>query len=159
MEKMEKNVKISNKEFFIKYGIFVGILTVLFFIMFYFVKVSQKSWNKNLKTNIEITLEENEPNTWIVYNPVKINNAFAMSAACFDVRNKKNGENRKAVIIRVQTVYGPLPAVFTVSKDGEVFFEGYSSVHSRVLSLLNSDVTNKKLAYWIEKMPDILEVK
>ncbi|MCR5063331.1 MAG: hypothetical protein K6A89_08625 [Treponema sp.] len=154
----DKMAKISNKDFFIKYGILVGVITVLFFLMFYTVKISNKSWNKYLRSNIEITLEENEPNTWTVDNPIKINNSFAMNAAGFDVRNRKNGETRKAVIIRVQSIYGPLAAVFTVSKSGEVYFSGYSSVHSRVLNQLNSDVLNKKLEYWKDKIPYILEL-
>ena len=150
--------KISNKDFFIKYGIFVASIAILFGLMFYFVKLSCKSWNKYLRSNVEITLEENEPNTWTIDNPIKIKNSFAMNAAGFEVRNRKNGETRKALIIRVQSIYGPLPAVFTVSKDGEVYFSGYSSIHSRVLTQLNSDVLNKKLEYWKEKIPYILEL-
>ena len=50
--------EITNKEFFARYGIFVGIIIVLFGILIYPIKVSQKSWINNLRSNIEFVLDE-----------------------------------------------------------------------------------------------------
>ena len=58
--------EITNKEFFARYGIFVAIIVVLFGILIYPIKISQKSWINNLRSNIEFVLDEREPNGWIV---------------------------------------------------------------------------------------------
>ena len=68
--------EITNKEFFARYGIFVGIIIVLFGILIYPIKVSQKSWINNLRSNIEFVLDEREPNGWIVESPVPIKNSL-----------------------------------------------------------------------------------
>ena len=54
--------EITNKEFFARYGIFVAIIVVLFGILIYPIKISQKSWINNLRSNIEFVLDEREPN-------------------------------------------------------------------------------------------------
>ncbi|MCR4580438.1 MAG: hypothetical protein K5681_08830 [Treponema sp.] len=148
---------ISYKKFFINYGIFVGILAVLLGILIYTSKITQKSWSKNLKKNIETVLEEAEPSSWVITNNIKIKNAFTLNAACYDARNKKNGKVYKAIIINTQTLYGPIPAVFTVDNNGEVKFIGYSSVHGRVKTQLLNDSSNKRIKYWIKKIPYIIE--
>ena len=91
----------SYKNFFINYTIFVLIAAAVFGILIYVVKVSQKSWEKNLKAVIESTLAESEPDTWEIGKSVRIDNPLTTSAACFDARNKRSGENCKVVIIRL----------------------------------------------------------
>ena len=118
---------ISYKKFFINYAIFLGIITVLMGILIYTTKITQKSWSKNLKKNLEIVLEESDPSTWFITNSIKLKNAFTLNAACYEARNKKSGQVYKAIIINTQTIYGPIPAVFIMDKNGEVEFIGYSS--------------------------------
>lgn len=145
------------KVFFINYGIYVAILVILFGILLYPVKVAQKAWQKNLKANIEFVLDESEPNSWTVGNSVKIKNPFSMNSACYEVRNRKSGDTYKSVIIRVQTLYGPMPAVFTIDKDNNVEFVGYSSLHGRISEQITSNKTDKRINYWKSKIPSIIQ--
>lgn len=147
---------ISYKNFFKRYGIFVAILAVIIGILVYAVKISQKSWEKNLMIAVEAVLDEKDPNGWTFENTVEINNPFTMNAACYEVRNRKDGDLYKAFIVRVQTLYGPLPAVFTINKYEEVEFIGYSSLHGVINSQLMSQENNKRIDYWINKIPKIL---
>lgn len=151
-----KNDK-TYKTFFINYGILVAILVVLFGILLYPTKVAQKSWQKNLKQNVEFVLDEYEPNSWTVSSPIKINNPFTLNAACYEARNRKNGETYRVLIIRIQSFYGPLPAVFTINKNEEIEFIGYSSLHGRISNQLNSNKANKRINYWKKKIPSILQ--
>lgn len=148
---------ISYKTFFKNYGIFVAILTVIFGITIYTVKVSQKFWQKNLKISIENVLNETEPDTWVIGNFNPILNPLSQNAACYDVRNKKNGENYKAVLLRVQTFYGPLPAVFIIDNNNVVTLKGYSSLHGRVFNQIKNINANKRINYWKEKLPEIIQ--
>jgi len=146
----------SYKTFFINYGILVAILVVIFGILIYPIFVAKKAWQKNLKANVEFILDEKEPNSWTVGNSVKINNPFALNAACYEVRNRKSGDTYKAIIIRIQTYYGPLPAVFTLDKENNVTFVGYSSLHGRISEQLLSNKTNKRINYWKSRIPTII---
>lgn len=148
---------ISYKIFFKNYGIVVAYLVIIFGILIYFSKISQKSWQKNLKTTTQTVLNEYFDNEWTVGNPVRIKNALSQSSACFETYNKKNGEMYKSIIIRIQTMYGPLPAVFIVDKENNVTFAGYSSVHGRVQNQLNNNNNNKRILYWKQKIPEILK--
>lgn len=146
----------SYKTFFINYGLLVAIVIVMFGLLIYPIKVAQKSWQKNLKANVEFVLDEKEPNSWTVGNYIKINNPFALSAACYEVRNRKSGDTYKAIIIRIQTFYGPLPAVFTLDKDNNVEFIGYSSLHGKIAEQLLSNKTNRRISYWKSRIPSIV---
>ena len=148
---------ISYKTFFINYGIFVGFLTVLMGILIYTTKITQKCWTKNLRKSVELVFDETEPSVWLITNELKLKNAFTLNAACYEVRNKKNGQVYKAVIINTQTMYGPIPAIFTVDKNEEVNFVGYSSIHGRVQKQLLNDTSNRRLSYWMKKIPYILK--
>lgn len=145
------------KTFFINYGIYIGILVILFGILIYPIKVAQKSWQKNLKSNVEFVLDESEPNSWTVGNSIKIKNPFSMTAACYEARNRKSGDTYKCIIIRVQTFYGPIPAVFTIDKENNVEFVGYSSLHGRISEQIISNKTNKRINYWKNKIPSIIQ--
>ena len=148
---------ISYKDFFIRYGIFVAILAILICLLIYPIKVSQKFWTQNLRTTIEIVLDEKSPNSWTVENAVPLKNSFSTNAACYEARNRKTGDLYKVIIIRVQTLYGPLPAVFTIDKDNKVEFIGYSSLHGVISDQLLNDNYGKRIEYWIKKIPLILE--
>ena len=152
--------EITNKEFFARYGIFVGIIIVLFGLLIYPIKVSQKSWINNLRSNIEFVLDEREPNGWIVESPVPIKNSFCLSAACYNARNRTSGELYKAVILRTQTLYGPLPGVFLVDSEENVEFVGFASLHGRIAEQIknfNKSDKSERISFWKEKIPYILK--
>ena len=148
---------ISYKDFFKRYGIFVVFLAAIFIVLIYSVKISQKSWTKNLRTAVEVVLDEKDPNGWSVEKNVDLKNSFGMNGACYEVRNRKDGDIYLAVIVRIQSLYGPVPAIFTLDKENNVNFMGYSSVHGMISSQLMNNQNNKRLEYWIEKLPIIFE--
>ena len=147
----------SYKTFFINYAIFVLIAAAVFGILIYIIKVSQKSWDKNLKSVVEYSLEEIEPDTWEIGTNIKINNPLTTSAACFDARNKKSGESCKAIIIRLQTFYGPHTGIYIVENNGKIVFKGYSSIHGRCAAQLTSTLTGRRVEYWNKRIADMIK--
>ncbi len=156
---METEKPFSYKNFFKNYGLFLAIIAVLFLILFYSIYISRKPWQKYLKTKVEQVLDENEPNGWAVGNYIQIDNPFSLNAACFEARYRKTGEVYSVIILRIQTFYGPVSAVFTLDKNNDVKFVGYSSLHGRIAKLLQNTTADKRLDYWEKKIPDILGVK
>ncbi len=147
----------SYKTFFINYAIFLLIAVVVFSILIYIIKISQKSWDKNLKSTVEYTLEETEPDTWDIGQPVKINTPMTTSAVCFDARNKKSGENCKVVIIRLQTFYGPHSGIYIVENNDKVTFKGYTSLHGRCAAPLTISFTGRRVEYWNKRIAGMLK--
>lgn len=149
--------QISYKNFFINYAIFALIASFVFCILVYIVKVSQKSWDANLQSVVEFTLAENEPDTWEIGKAVRINNPLGSGSACYDARNKKNGENYKIVIIRLQTFYGPQAGIYIIDKDNSVTFKGYSSLHGRCARQLTKSVGGRRVEYWKLRLQELFK--
>lgn len=149
--------KISYKNFFINYAIFVLIAAALFGILIYVIKVSQKAWDKNLRYAVEYTLAESEPDTWEIGSAIRIANPLSVGAACFDARNKKSGEMVKAVIVRIQTFYGPHCGVFIVQPNNVAEFKGYSSLHGRIANQLKNSYSGRRVEYWSKRIPEMLK--
>lgn len=150
--------QISYKQFFKNYLILIGVMLVVFTLLIYSSIVSKKSWNNNLKTAVEVVLDEKQPNTWSVGKNIEINNPFTMSGACYEARNRKNGEVYKVMVIRVVTNYGPMAGVFSVDKVNNVDFIGFSNLHGRIEKQVSSMSTStcKQISYWKNKIPQIL---
>ena len=147
---------VSYKNFFKNYGIFLGIVAVVFMILIYFSLVSKKSWNNNLKVSIERVLDDYDPNNWTVGNNKPIKNPVCLNAACYEARSRRNGELYDAVIIRSATLYGPLAVVFVCDSENNVSFIGYSSLHGRINLLLKNNFSDKQIEYWKLKIPQII---
>lgn len=149
----------SYKDFFKKYGFFVAIIVVVFGILIYTTKLSHKFWQSSLKTGIENVLEEAYPYEWVVGNSVPLENNLAANAACCEVRNRTSGRVYYAIMIRIGTFYGPLPAVFLYDNNEsnpKVSFVGYSSLHGRIAEIEKSKSVDKRIDYWQKKIPEII---
>ena len=147
---------MNNKDFFKKYGIFVLILIISFGVLSYSIILSRKSWNNNLRTAVVKVLDEYEPDVWSIENTYQIKSPISISSAAYEARSKKNGELYKIIIIRINTFYGPIPAVFSCDAQNNVSFIGYSSLHGRINSQLRENLVDKRVEYWMKKVPEIL---
>ncbi|MBQ5877743.1 MAG: hypothetical protein IIW71_08095, partial [Treponema sp.] len=56
------------KESFRIYGIFIGILVVFFGILIGMIFLSRTSWKNGIKSEVQVVLNEANPNQWIVGN-------------------------------------------------------------------------------------------
>ena len=69
----------------------------------------------------------------------------------------KNGSDKNyAVLIRINTLYGPLPAVFVYNKNKGTEFIGFQGLHGRVKNIILSNYSSIRLKYWINKIPEIV---
>lgn len=147
---------ISYKDFFIRYGIFTGLCVILLFFCVYSTILSKKGWNNNLSHNVlnvlnEVTGEEWEINSWI-----EVNNPFAMNCAAFNTVNKSNEKKYLSLVIRINSMYGPIPAVFLVDENKEVRFVGYSNVHGFVKNQIDFERFNNRIELYRQRIPNIL---
>jgi len=149
--------EISNKRFFINYAFFVLILVIIFGILTYSVVLSKKSWSKNLGNTVQKVLDEYEKGKWTVESNIQIDKPISVNCAAYNIVNNSDQTKAQAIIIRVTSFYGPIPAVFIYNEDKSVTFAGWSSLHGRIRLQLDSINSNKRLDYWQNKVPQILE--
>ncbi|MBO4533262.1 MAG: hypothetical protein J5726_06140 [Treponema sp.] len=152
--------EITNKKFFTNYAFFLLILVFVFGILIYPVLASKKSWSVNLGNSVQKVLDEYENGRYKVTGAVEINKPITTSCAAYTVNDTTANKTVNAIIIRITTLYGPLPAVFIYDPSAysdKVVFAGYSSLHGRVRTQLTYDSPDKRREYWQKKVPDIFE--
>ena len=149
--------EINNQKFFRNYAFFLVILLVTFSILTYSAILSRKSWTKNLGASVQKVLDEYQSATWTIEAPIALKTPVSVNSAAYQIRNKKDGSVEKAVIVRITTFYGPLPAVYIYKEGQEAEFVGYSSLHGRIRLQLANNRSDKRREYWQSKIPDILK--
>lgn len=149
--------QISYKNFFINYAVFALIVVLVFGILTYLSTISQKAWDKNLKAAVVYALEEFEPDTWEIGSTIRIENPLSSGSACYEAHNKKSGENCKAVIIRLQTFYGPQCGIYIIGSQNNISFKGYSSLHGRVARQLTNSTSGRRVEYWNNRIEEMLK--
>lgn len=149
--------EISNKKFFTNYAFFILILLVIFSILSYFTITARKSWNKNLAFAVQKVLDEKEEGRWSVKNNLPVNKPLTVNCALYEVFDNKDNQTQYAVIIRIMSFYGPIPAVYLYKADKNITdFIGYSSLHGRIRTQIMDNKSDKRREYWQEKIPAIV---
>jgi hypothetical protein len=148
---------ISSKDFFIKYGLFMTIILFVIGILIYFSIISNISWKKNLGISLQKVLNENYgQNEWIVKENIDIKNPFIYNACCYISENIQTEQECIAIIIRINSFFGPLPAVFLIDENNQVSFVGYAALDGRIKEIIYKTNDNRIL-YWKKKIPQILQ--
>lgn len=148
--------KSETKEFLRVYGIFLGILILMVGIIIGAVKLSERRFENRLRTAVTKVISENTESKPEIGKFIKIKSPFSLSAALYEINGTRSGAKNYAIILRVQTLYGPIPAVFVYNKDTGADFIGFAAVSGRINRLLQDDSSNPRLGYWKLKIPEII---
>lgn len=149
--------QIKTKEFLRGYGIFFGIILSFMLILALFGKLAAGRWERGLRQSVATVLDEKQAGAWRLGAAVRIKTPLAMGAAAYRATRVEDGADAFAVILRVQTLFGPLPAVFVQTGEEPAAFIGFASVHGRVAVLLDSFAASPRISYWRRKIKSILE--
>lgn len=145
----------ASKKLLREYGIFAGSLIVMISILGLSVFLSRKSWEEGLKRDITQVIDKEAPGQWTVGEYMKIKAPAAMSAACFRGRNTKSGARVYLIIARIETLYGPFPAVFAYDEKNGTKLIGISGLDGRIRRQIGDGTNDSKIQYWMAKMSDI----
>ncbi len=143
----------TTKKFLTKFGVVLGIFVVLTAILTVLIYAANFSWNMGLRANAQKVLCQAENNEIVLGEQVEITSAFTTSMACFKI----NRSDQYAIIMRIPTICGPVPAVFryqTGAEKGE--FVDYGVETGRANIVLDKKVNVTGIKYWEEKIPLIL---
>lgn len=103
----ENPSKKAGKDF----GVFISILLGLFILATACVILSKKAWGNGLENQIRSTFEEHNISYEIKEN-VPVSSGFAINAAIFELEENSSKGTKYAVIIKITSIYGSLPAVY-----------------------------------------------
>lgn len=156
-ETMDKNTKVRIKNF----SIFASLIIVLTGILCVLCLIANPNWNNGLRIQVQKTLEKSRPldypAKYHVGKAVQIENSSSVSSALFEVNDSKEKFSGYAFITRMTTYYGPQAAVFLYSKNGDISFEGFANLESRVASQIKNSDSDIIIKYWIKKAKTIIE--
>ncbi len=142
------------KRLAIKFGIFTGIIILMFDILVFFSYIGHSSWEKGLKNQLVQTISENSlPYTVDSFLPIQ--SSFAVSSAAFLLKDSEDSY-ATALILRVVTLYGPQAAVF-VCKDEEVQFVSFLTLNEKSQNAVRKASEKSQIAYWKSRIPRILK--
>ncbi len=142
------------KKQFIKFGLFIAFLIVLFAVPAVISALSYRSTRNGLKESLVAALKEHGYEGLAVTDSCELQNPFAVAAAAFSVEDSPYSY---AVIIKLTTMAGPVPAVFlydTASPKAD--FVCFLTLGKRVERFLSDSTGLSLIEYWAHRLPQIL---
>ena len=141
---------MSSEKSSISYGVLVTFFLIVLVILSLVTIFSKRRREVLLKQKIESVFSDEQKEKWTLGSAQKINVPMGVDSACFRL-NGSPEKNAYAFVIRVQTLYGPYPAVFVYEEGQGVSFVGVINLNGRVRSLVLE--TDASIQYWIRQLP------
>lgn len=141
-----------NKELLIKFAIAAGTVLVLLGLLFLFTFLSRKSWSDGIAEQVRVVLAENDLE-YSVGDMDKIHSGVSASLVSFTL----NEPEKHGVVVRVSTLYGPLPAVFIYNEENKrASFVGFADLKGIAEDIIGPAVKGSQIPYWEGRIPKIL---
>lgn len=139
------------------YGLFLAIIIIIFGIIFSFALLSRNFWKEGLKTQIENVLLEQKQD-YTVGSFIQIKSPFSTSCAVYSINQKgKKNANKYAVIIRLTTLYGQIPAIYIYdSAKDDVTFIKMLTLNGASEKQIVDISKNMQISFWSKRIPSII---
>lgn len=138
-------------------GIFSGIIGTLLLLLSMFMILSRNSWENGLRAAVENVLPSPE---YFVGKEIPVARK-SNDAICFELSHNKDTERmptskQMALVMRITTYYGPLPAVFSY-EGGQTRFEGIAYLKSSLKKEFLETENNRQMSFWLSTAKNIFE--
>ncbi len=150
------------KKISVEYGLFLAIVIVAFAIICLLVFSSRGVWDKNLRKQVELVMENSFASEYRLGDPIEVNNTFSVSAAAYELFDQSQQTDScvaHGIIIRVPSLYGPVPAVFIQTEDGLVEFVGVAENDGNTmkeLAIIENLKGSIQIDKWKARIPHIV---
>lgn len=140
------------------FGIFLGIIVVVFAVLVVFASLARNSWKKGLSSEIQAVLNSYENGSYTVNKFIGLNSPLATSSAVFSLIKKGAPSSSECygIIIRIPTAAGPAPAVFVYNGGADVLFAGFCGDYGKAQSLFDIELSSENIRYWEKRIPEII---
>lgn len=158
-DSFDNESKVFYKKLLIKYGILTGIIAVIFGLLVLFCLISRGSWKRGLSAQVNSVLERCGEE-YRTFEWIPSDNGFSDSASFYSLSAGEQGREKDmyAVIIRVTTIYGPLPAVFVYNaKSDSSSFAGFADLEGPVADKMTAIAEPSVIEFWKKRIPSIAQ--
>ena len=136
------------KKSFVQCGAFIGIICAFFLVLSLFIVLSRGNWERGLRRAVQSVLPSSE---YSVGKMLRLEEGGG-NFACFEISRNSDGTLREfsegfAIVMRVTTYYGPLPAVF-IREGGETRFVGIAYLGSSVTEEFSDADRSRSMDFW-----------
>ena len=126
---------------------FTGTILAFFVVLAALIFAGKKNWETGLRSAVEQVLA---PDEWQCGDMIPLESNYSVSAACFKVSNIKSPSKKYyALILRMSSYLGPLPAVF-LFQDDRASFEGIAYLNNSVSKEFSQNKFNRQIDYWTD---------
>lgn len=147
---------LAYKKQFMQFGIFIAFLIVLFAVVALFSALSASASSQGLRGCLADALADHGYADLELGDSYELQNPFTVAAEAYTVSGAKYSH---AVIIRMTTMVGPVPAVFLYDgSSAKADFVCYLSLGDRVERMLLDSTEYTLVEYWSVRLPSILSV-
>ncbi len=147
---------LAYKKQFIQFGLFIAFLVVLFSLVAVVSGLSYHADKAGLRECLSEALKEKGYEDFELADLYEIQNPFTVSASAYSVSGSHYSH---AVIIRLTTMVGPVPAVFLYdSASAQADFICYLGLEKRVEQQLLDSTAFSLIDYWERRLPQILSI-
>ncbi|MBQ7166553.1 MAG: hypothetical protein IJR93_06410 [Treponema sp.] len=144
------------KKQFIQFGIFIAFLVVLFAVTAVFAALSSSAVRRGLGDSVRAALDSNGYEDVMLEAPCEIQGPLSVTASAYTVSGSGYSY---AVILRITTMAGPVPAVFLYDgTSAKADFLCYLSLSKRVERMLLDSTRHSLIEYWAVRLPEMLSV-
>jgi hypothetical protein len=144
-----------NKTRLIRFGIFSLVVLVLFGILSLFNFLTRSKWEKGLRLQVQTVLDAHGE-TCSVGEILKLHTGLTAGCAVYELSGGER-DGCHAVIIRVATFYGPMPAVYIYdSKKEQCDFIAFATLEGRAKTAIESLSKPSQVSYWARRIPKIM---
>lgn len=151
------NIKPETKKQLTIFSAFFGIIFGLTAILVVSTLLSRSSWKEGLSREVQSVLDSYSPNEYSVGEYLPVNSSFSTSAAVYSVHKSGHGSAKNyAVIARIPSILGPLPAVFIYDDGGNVFFAGYAVDNGKAEKTVSVTLSRSVMNYWEKLVPELV---
>ncbi|MDE5776535.1 MAG: hypothetical protein K2H67_06625 [Treponemataceae bacterium] len=145
------------KKSFVQCGAFIGIVCAFFLVLSLFIVLSRGNWERGLRRAVQNVLPSSE---YSVGKMLRLEEGGS-NFACFEISRNSDGTLREfsegvAIVMRVTTYYGPLPAVFNRER-GETLFVGIAYLSSSVAEEFSDADRSRSMDFWIGQADEIFD--
>ena len=146
-----------SKEALQEYGIFAGSTVLLVLILSLTIIFTRGMWREGLKSEVSRVLAESGDEAWSVGDFIDFDSSLSLSAACFRATSKN--ESGYVCVVRMQTIYGPVPAVFILNERYAARFAGIAGLHGSIEHAIENGAAKSQIRYWAERISRIVREK
>lgn len=155
---------MDSKKLALNFAFFISVVIILFGLLVLMIFATRNTWDKRLQKRVVQTIDRLYPGEYVAGDKVSLQGPYSTSIAAYELIpvSNQSQDSVYGVIIRIASLYGPLPAVYKYSTATGSEFIGFSVFDSHVgkeAAITESLRNSVQVLRWKKRIPKLLGVE